>query len=85
MKSFEYTPFGVCSKKMRFKIEDDIIKDIEVVGGCPGNLQGIKALCIGEPIDKIIDKLKGIKCGFKNTSCPDQIANALEQYKKETN
>lgn len=85
MKSFEYTPFGVCSKKMRFKIEDNIIRDIEVVGGCPGNLQGIKILCIGEPIDKIIDKLKGIKCGLKNTSCPDQIAIALEQYKKETN
>jgi len=85
MKCFEYTPVGVCSKKMKFEIEDNVIKNIEVIGGCHGNLQGIRALCIGESIDTIIHKLKGIKCGFKTTSCPDQLATALEQYKKETN
>ena len=77
MNNFEYTPIGVCSKKMKFVIENNIIKDIEVIGGCHGNLQGIRALCIGENIEKVISKLKGIKCGFKSTSCPDQLALAL--------
>lgn len=83
MKYFEYNPVGVCSRKMKFEIENDIIKNIEVIGGCHGNLQGIRSLCIGESIDTVISKLKGIKCGFKTTSCPDQLAVALEQYKKE--
>jgi len=83
MKYFEYTPTGVCSKKMKFEIENDIIKSIEVIGGCHGNLQGIAALCVGESIDKVINKLKGIKCGFKTTSCPDQLALALEKFKEE--
>ena len=85
MKHYEYTPSGVCSKKMKFEIENDIVKNIEIVGGCPGNSQGVIALCKNQKIDDIITKLKGIKCGFKNTSCPDQLAHALEQYKKETN
>lgn len=85
MKYYEYTPCGVCSKKMRFEIENNIIKNIEIVGGCHGNSQGIIALCKDQPIDTIIDKLKGIKCGFKSSSCPDQLAIALEEYKKETN
>lgn len=83
MKCFEYTPVGVCSKKMKFEIENNIIKNIEFIGGCHGNLQGIRALCIGESVDSVIGKLKGIKCGFKTTSCPDQLAVALLQYKKE--
>ncbi len=85
MRNFEYTPTGVCSKKMKFEIENNIIKNIDVIGGCHGNLQGIRALCIGESIDKVIEKLKGIKCGFKNTSCPDQLAIALEKYKQQEN
>ena len=85
MKHYEYTPSGVCSKKMKFEIENDIVKNIEIVGGCPGNSQAVIALCKNQKIDDIITKLKGIKCGFKNTSCPDQLAHALEQYKKETN
>lgn len=85
MNYYDYTPTGVCSKKMRFEIEKDIVKNIEIIGGCSGNLQGIIALCKNQNINDIIPKLKGIKCGFKNTSCPDQLANALEQYKKETN
>ena len=85
MNCYEYTPTGVCSKKMKFEIENNIIKNIEIIGGCPGNLQGIIALCKNQNINDVIEKLKGIKCGFKNTSCPDQLANALEQYKKETN
>ena len=85
MKHYEYTPSGVCSKKMKFDIENNIIKNIEIIGGCPGNSLGVISLCINQNIDDVIQKLKGIKCGFKSTSCPDQLALALEQYKKETN
>ena len=83
METFEYSPKGVCSSKMIFTIDNNIIKDMKVIGGCPGNLLGIKSLCIGKDIDGIIDKLKGIRCGFKPTSCPDQIATALLQYKEK--
>ena len=85
MKEYTYTPVGVCSKKMIFKIENNKIIDIDVIGGCPGNLLGIKELCKGQDIDYIINKLKNIKCGFKNTSCPDQISKALIKYKKKEN
>ena len=80
MKEFEYKPIGVCSSKIKLLIEGDILKDLEVIGGCPGNLQGIKALIKGMKLTDIKSKLKGIKCGFKNTSCPDQIANAIDKY-----
>lgn len=80
MKEFEYKPIGVCSTKIKLLIEGDILKDLEIIGGCPGNLQGIKALVKGMKLTDIKDKLKGIKCGFKNTSCPDQIANAIDRY-----
>lgn len=65
---------------MIFEIEDDIIKDIKVIGGCPGNLLGISNLIKGENINNVISKLEGIKCGFKSTSCPDQISIALKEY-----
>ena len=78
---YEYIPTGVCSKSMNFEIEENIIKDFNVVGGCSGNLQGIKQLILNHDIDEVINLLKGIKCGFKNTSCPDQIAKALIEYK----
>ena len=80
MKEFEYKPIGVCSSKIKLLIEGDILKDLEVIGGCPGNLQGIKTLVKGMKLTDIKSKLKGIKCGFKNTSCPDQIANAIDRY-----
>ena len=80
---YRYTPKGVCSKEMIFNIEDNIVKDLKVVGGCNGNLKGISSLIIGMDIDTIINKLKGIKCNFKDTSCPDQIAVALTNFKKE--
>lgn len=85
MKHYEYTPVGVCSKKMKFEIENNIIKDIEIIGGCSGNSQGVIALCKDQPIDMIINKLKGIKCGFKSTSCPEQLAIALQKYKEKEN
>lgn len=78
---FKYRPEGVCSQEMIIDIEDNIIKDLKVIGGCHGNLQGISKLVQGMTIDEVIDRLKGIKCGFKPTSCPDQLAKALEEYK----
>ena len=83
IKEFDYAPIGTCSKEMHFVLdENNIIKDFTVIGGCNGNLKGIKALIINQDIDYVIDKLKGIKCNNKDTSCPDQIATALIQYKK---
>lgn len=82
METFEYIPKGVCSRKIVLKINDNTLEDIEVVGGCPGNLQGIRKLISGMDIDTIIEKLDGVRCGMKPTSCPDQIANALKEYKK---
>lgn len=77
---YEYIPSGVCSKKIEFVInEDDTIDSIEVTGGCNGNLKGIAALCKGRKKDEVISLLDGIKCRFKNTSCPDQIAQALKK------
>ena len=85
MNKFEFTPTGVCSRKMLFSIDNNIIVDAETIGGCPGNSQGISSLIKGMNIDEVIDKLKGINCGNRGTSCPDQIARGLEQYKKENN
>ena len=81
MEIYEYNPKGVCASKMIFKIEGDTVLDIKIVGGCPGNSLGIVSLCKNQKIDYIIEKLENIKCGLKNTSCPDQIAKALKEYK----
>ena len=78
-----YHPQGVCSQEMVFDIEDGIVKDLKVIGGCHGNLQGISRLVKGLTVDEVIERLKGIKCGFKPTSCPDQISKALEEYKQK--
>lgn len=80
MEKFVFIPRGVCSMKMEFTFEGDIIKDLVVTGGCNGNLQGISTLIKGMKITDVIDKLEGIKCGFKNTSCPDQISKGLREY-----
>lgn len=80
----QYVTSGTCSKMIDFEVEDNIIKSVAFTGGCNGNLKGISALVAGMPIDEAISKLKGIQCGFKSTSCPDQLARALEQYKAET-
>lgn len=78
---FEYTPEGVCSMKMVFTIENNIIKKLEIIGGCPGNTIGVSKLVEGKSVDEVIKLLKGIPCGSKGTSCPDQVAIALEEYK----
>ena len=75
---FTFKPSGVCSREYTIDLEDGIIKNIDIVGGCNGNLQGIKSLITGQKAEEVIDKLEGIKCGMKNTSCPDQIAKALK-------
>lgn len=77
-----YKPEGVCSREMIFEIENDVIKDLQVVGGCPGNIIGVSKLIIGKTIDEVIKLLKGIPCGTRGTSCPDQVAIALEKYKE---
>lgn len=84
MAHFEYTPKGVCSRKIILDInEDNTIEKLEVIGGCNGNLKGISALVKGESVDHVIDRLDGTLCGMKPTSCPDQIAEALKAYKNQ--
>ena len=82
---YEYTPTGVCSVKMIFEIENKIVKNLKIIGGCPGNGLGVASLCKNKEIDDVIERLEGIRCGFKKTSCPDQIAEALKNYKKINN
>lgn len=82
---YMYTPKNVCSIQMEFEIDGDIVKGLKVIGGCPGNTVGVSKLVEGRKIDDIIKMLKGIQCGMKGTSCPDQIATALEEYKKINN
>ncbi|BAK98749.1 hypothetical protein OBV_15510 [Oscillibacter valericigenes Sjm18-20] len=75
-----FRPQGTCSQEMRVQLsEDNVIEKLEVLGGCSGNLQGIAALVQGMPAQEAIKKLKGIRCGFKPTSCPDQLARGLER------
>ena len=83
MDIVKYETKGVCSSLIEVKIENNIIKDLHFVGGCNGNLQGISTLCKGMDVNDVIKKLKGIRCGSKQTSCPDQLANCLYEYLKE--
>ena len=76
---YNYMTNGTCSRQIYLNIEDGIVKDVEFVGGCHGNLQGICALVKGMPVEAVKEKLAGIKCGLKKTSCPDQLAKALEE------
>ena len=76
---YTFRPRGVCSQEMQVEVDDQgIIRDMRVLGGCSGNLQGISALVKGMPAEEAIKRLKGIRCGFKDTSCPDQCARTLE-------
>lgn len=74
-----YIPRGVCSRKMEIDVENRVIENVVVIGGCSGNLQGISRLVQGMSVEQAIEKLEGIRCGFKNTSCPDQMAQALKK------
>ena len=74
-----YKPQGVCSRLMNIEEEDGVIKSVEIVGGCSGNLQGISRLVVGMRVEEAISRLEGIRCGNKSTSCPDQLTKALRQ------
>lgn len=75
---YEYTTKGTCSSKIRFDIQDGKVTDVQFTGGCNGNLKGICALIEGMPAEEVISRVEGIRCGFKPTSCPDQLAQALK-------
>lgn len=79
---FEYIPRGVCSMKMIFDIDGQIIKNLEIIGGCPGNTLGVSLLVRDRNIDEVINMLRGIPCRERGTSCPDQVSKALEEYKR---
>ena len=79
MAEYSYNTRGVCSRKIDFEIEDGIIKNVRFLGGCNGNLQGIGKLVEGMKIEDVIEKLEGVNCKGKGTSCPDQLAQALKE------
>ncbi len=81
--TFSYRTQGTCSRVITVSVENDIITDVSFMGGCDGNLKGISTLVKGMKVDDAISKLSGITCGFKSTSCPDQLAKALTQYKAQ--
>lgn len=78
---FQYRPQGVCSQLMEIEVEDGHIVNVDVMGGCPGNLQGISRLLKGMSVDDAIERMDGIRCGMKRSSCPDQLAQALKQMR----
>ena len=78
METIQYTPNGVCSRQMEIDVEDGAIQSVRVLGGCSGNLQGIMSLLRGMRVEDAIERLEGIRCGMKPTSCPDQLAQALK-------
>ena len=78
---YRYKPQGVCSQEMIIETEGDIIKKVKIVGGCAGNTVGVSQLIQGMKIDEAIKRLKGIPCGYRGTSCPDQLSRALEEIK----
>ena len=80
---YTFTPQGVCSRRIDIEIENGVIVDVVYTGGCNGNLKGIRALTKGMKVDDVIEKLEGIECGFKGTSCPDQLSRALKSIKDE--
>ena len=76
-----YKTKGVCSREINFEVEDNKVKNVQFVGGCSGNTQGVARLIDGMDIDEAISRIEGIQCGFRPTSCPDQLAKALKEYK----
>ena len=81
--TYTYKTQGVCAAKINFDIEDGIVKNVQFMGGCNGNTQGVAKLAEGRPAEELISLLQGIKCGFKQTSCPDQFSKALQQALNE--
>ena len=83
METFTYVTKGVCSRAIEITIDGDIIQSVKYNGGCSGNTQGVAALVAGMSVEEAIRRLSGIRCGFKSTSCPDQLANALREYQSK--
>lgn len=83
MAAFTYKTSGVCSRSIEIEIENDTVVSVKYNGGCSGNTQGVAALVAGMKVDEAIRRLSGIRCGFKSTSCPDQLARALAEYRAE--
>lgn len=77
--TIQYKTKGVCSQQMNVKIEDGVVQKVEIVGGCHGNSQGVAALAEGMPAEEAVRRLSGIRCGLKSTSCPDQLARAVQE------
>ncbi|MBQ9797507.1 MAG: TIGR03905 family TSCPD domain-containing protein [Clostridia bacterium] len=80
MAQFTYQTRGVCSRSIDISVEDGIIREVVYHGGCSGNTQGVAALVKGMRVEDAVERLSGIRCGFKSTSCPDQLATALREY-----
>lgn len=76
---YEYKTKGTCSQRILFEIEDGKVHNVQYIGGCNGNLKGIGSLVEGMEVDQVISRLEGTTCGFKSTSCPDQLAKALKE------
>ena len=76
-----YKTTGTCSRAIEFEVENDIVKNVKFIGGCAGNTQGVARLATGRKVDEVIESLEGIQCRY-GTSCPDQLAKALKQYKE---
>lgn len=82
MPKITYTTKGTCSRQIEISIDDNnVVQEVVFMGGCSGNTKGISALVVGMNVDEVIDRLDGIKCGPKSTSCPDQLSKALAEYK----
>lgn len=77
--TIDYKTKGTCSSRMLIEVEDGVVTSLQVTGGCNGNLQGLSKLVAGMKVEDVISRLEGIRCGFKPTSCPDQLAQALKQ------
>lgn len=76
---YSFKTSGVCAREINFKVEDGKLSDMEFIGGCNGNLKGISALCKGRKPEEVAKILKGLTCGAKSTSCPDQLSKAIEE------
>ena len=84
-KIISYTTKGTCARSIELEIDGNVVKQARFVGGCHGNTQGVAALVTGMFVDEVISRLEGIRCGSKPTSCPDQLACALKEYKSNSN
>ena len=80
MEKIIYATKGVCARQIEIEVEDNVISKVKFVGGCAGNTQGVARLLVGMSVDEAITRLEGIRCGFKSTSCPDQLSQALKEH-----